>query len=124
MIIGTILSPSLKLNSVGGVWSPYCWHKRTDALHANSPNCWNRCSSSHPCRILRILARSPGISQKELAQQLNAHASHLVALIDALEKRERVAREPNPEDRRVMRYTFRQQAGSTGGHWQRDVDPQ
>jgi DNA-binding MarR family transcriptional regulator len=51
--------------------------------------------------ILRLLSRSPGISQQELARRLDMHASRLVAVIDALEKREFVAREPNPGDRRV-----------------------
>lgn len=51
--------------------------------------------------ILRHLARSPGISQRELASQLEMHASRLVGVIDELEKRGLVAREPNPEDRRV-----------------------
>lgn len=51
--------------------------------------------------ILRLLSRSPGISQQELAGRLNMHASRLVAVIDALEKRGLVARRPNPEDRRL-----------------------
>jgi DNA-binding MarR family transcriptional regulator len=51
--------------------------------------------------ILRLLARSPGISQRELAAQLDMHASRLVGVIDELEKRGLVAREPNAEDRRV-----------------------
>jgi DNA-binding MarR family transcriptional regulator len=51
--------------------------------------------------ILRLLGRTPGISQQELATRLDMHASRLVALIDDLEKRGLVAREPNPADRRV-----------------------
>lgn len=51
--------------------------------------------------ILRLLARSPGTSQRELARQLEMHASRLVGVIDALENRGLVAREPNPVDRRV-----------------------
>lgn len=51
--------------------------------------------------ILRLLSRSPGISQQELAGRLNMHASRLVAVIDVLEKRGLVARRPNPEDRRL-----------------------
>jgi len=51
--------------------------------------------------ILRLLGRSPGISQQELAKRLDMHASRLVAVIDELEKRDLVAREMNPEDRRV-----------------------
>jgi DNA-binding MarR family transcriptional regulator len=51
--------------------------------------------------ILYLLSRSPGISQQELAGRLGMHASRLVAIIDALEKRGIVRREPNPADRRV-----------------------
>jgi DNA-binding MarR family transcriptional regulator len=51
--------------------------------------------------ILRLLSRSSGISQQYLARQLDMHASRLVGLIDALEQRRLVAREPNPTDRRV-----------------------
>jgi DNA-binding MarR family transcriptional regulator len=51
--------------------------------------------------ILRLLARLPGLSQRELAAQLDMHASRLVGVIDALEKRGLVAREPNATDRRV-----------------------
>ncbi len=51
--------------------------------------------------ILRLLGRSPGLSQQDLAKRLDMHASRLVGVIDALEKRGLVAREPNPEDRRV-----------------------
>lgn len=56
-----------------------------------------------PCDagILRFLSRSPGISQRELAQKLNMHASRLVAVIDALEARGIVAREANAQDRRI-----------------------
>lgn len=51
--------------------------------------------------ILRLLSRVPGISQQELANRLDMHASRLVGVIDALENRGLVMREPNPEDRRV-----------------------
>lgn len=50
--------------------------------------------------ILRLLARAPGISQQELAHRLEMHASRLVALIDALEKRGLVVRQVNSHDRR------------------------
>jgi DNA-binding MarR family transcriptional regulator len=43
----------------------------------------------------------PGISQQELAARLETHASRLVGMIDTLEKRGLVVREPNPEDRRL-----------------------
>ncbi len=51
--------------------------------------------------ILRLLARSPGLSQQELARRLHMHASRLVAVIDALESRELVRRVGNPDDRRL-----------------------
>jgi DNA-binding MarR family transcriptional regulator len=51
--------------------------------------------------ILRLLSLSPGISQQELANRLNMHASRLVAVIDALEERALVARAENSEDRRI-----------------------
>jgi DNA-binding MarR family transcriptional regulator len=51
--------------------------------------------------ILRLLSRSPGISQQELAGKLEMHASRLVAVIDALEQRGLVARETNADDRRI-----------------------
>jgi DNA-binding MarR family transcriptional regulator len=51
--------------------------------------------------ILYLLSRSPGVSQQELAARLGMHASRLVSIIDALEKRGIVRREPNAADRRV-----------------------
>jgi DNA-binding MarR family transcriptional regulator len=51
--------------------------------------------------ILHLLSRTPGISQQELAGRLGMHASRLVAVIDALEKRGLVTRKENVADRRV-----------------------
>jgi DNA-binding MarR family transcriptional regulator len=51
--------------------------------------------------ILHLLSRTPGISQQELAGRLGMHASRLVALIDALEKRGLVTRAANASDRRI-----------------------
>lgn len=51
--------------------------------------------------ILRLLDRTAGISQQDLAGRLNMHASRLVAMIDGLEERGLVARETNDRDRRV-----------------------
>jgi DNA-binding MarR family transcriptional regulator len=51
--------------------------------------------------ILRLLDLTPGVSQQELARRLRMHASRLVAVIDALERRGLVARETNAEDRRI-----------------------
>src|ERR1700723_1340883 len=50
--------------------------------------------------ILGMLAPAPGMNQQELANRLGMHASRLVGVLDALEKRGLVAREPNPADRR------------------------
>jgi DNA-binding MarR family transcriptional regulator len=51
--------------------------------------------------ILRLLRQSPGISQQQLAQTLNMHASRLVAVIDDLETRGLVVRKANANDRRL-----------------------
>lgn len=51
--------------------------------------------------ILRLLSRSEGISQQNLAKAFNMHASRLVALIDALESHGLVVREPHATDRRL-----------------------
>jgi DNA-binding MarR family transcriptional regulator len=53
--------------------------------------------------ILRLLALAPGLSQQELADRLGMHASRLVAMIDALEKRGLVTRRLDASDRRVYR---------------------
>lgn len=51
--------------------------------------------------ILRLVARSEGISQRALAAALNMHASRLVALIDDLESRGLLVREIHATDRRL-----------------------
>jgi len=51
--------------------------------------------------ILRLVARSEGISQQALAAALNMHASRLVALIDDLESRGLLVREVHATDRRL-----------------------
>jgi DNA-binding MarR family transcriptional regulator len=50
--------------------------------------------------ILRRLDRSPGESQRALADALGMHAPRLVALIDDLEARGLVERRRDPRDRR------------------------
>jgi DNA-binding MarR family transcriptional regulator len=50
--------------------------------------------------VLRLLARHPGQSQRELADALGMHAPRLVPLIDELEGRGVVARDRDPADRR------------------------
>jgi DNA-binding MarR family transcriptional regulator len=56
-----------------------------------------------PCDagILRLLSHSPDISQQELARRLDMHASRLVAVLDNLQERGLVIRNPHPQDRRV-----------------------
>jgi DNA-binding MarR family transcriptional regulator len=50
--------------------------------------------------VLRLLASSPGESQRALADALGMHAPRLVALIDELEARGLVERRRDPSDRR------------------------
>jgi DNA-binding MarR family transcriptional regulator len=51
--------------------------------------------------ILRRLAQSSGISQRELAAQLGMHASRLVGVVDEMESLGLVVREGNTDDRRT-----------------------
>jgi DNA-binding MarR family transcriptional regulator len=51
--------------------------------------------------ILRLLRVAAGLSQQELAAKLGIHPSRLVAILDNLEKRSFVERQPNPDDRRL-----------------------
>lgn len=51
--------------------------------------------------ILRRLAQSSGISQRELATQLGMHASRLVGVVDEMESLGLVIREGNTDDRRT-----------------------
>jgi len=62
--------------------------------------------------ILRLLDRTPGISQHDLAGRLNMHASRLVAIIDRLEERGLVDRETSDSDRRI--YCLRLTAAGHG----------
>ena len=50
--------------------------------------------------ILRRLAHSSGLSQRELANQLGMHASRLVGVVDEMERLGLVVREGNTDDRR------------------------
>ena len=61
-------------------------------------------SPSH-AGILRILAARPAITQQALATALGTQPSRLVALVDELESKELVERQPNQSDRR--RYALR-----------------
>jgi DNA-binding MarR family transcriptional regulator len=51
--------------------------------------------------ILRLVSRSPGLSQQQLAKRLRMHASRLVAFVDELEKKDLIQRKSSTEDRRV-----------------------
>jgi DNA-binding MarR family transcriptional regulator len=51
--------------------------------------------------ILRVLSKSAGLSQQELASKLNMHPSRLVGLVDELEASGFVKRQENPDDRRT-----------------------
>jgi len=51
--------------------------------------------------ILRMIALSPGISQQDLANALNMHASRLVSVLDELQARDLLERRPTETDRRL-----------------------
>lgn len=50
--------------------------------------------------ILRLLAQSSGLTQRELADRLGMHASRLVGVVDEMESMGLLVREGNAEDRR------------------------
>ena len=50
--------------------------------------------------VLVVLDEQPGASQSEIAEELGADPSTMVRLLDQLEKRGWVKREPSPVDRR------------------------
>ena len=52
--------------------------------------------------VIRIIGRSPGISQRELADVLGSVQSRVVALIDRLEQADLVTRTRSSADRRVQ----------------------
>src|SRR6202158_6332050 len=56
--------------------------------------------------IFRIIAANPGLSQQELAAKLGMYASRLVAVIDDLEKRGLIERQPSNTDRRLYALHF------------------
>jgi DNA-binding MarR family transcriptional regulator len=59
--------------------------------------------------ILRRLAYSSGVSQRELAESLGMHASRLVAVVDEMESLGLVVREGNTDDRRTYSLQITQQ---------------
>jgi DNA-binding MarR family transcriptional regulator len=63
--------------------------------------------------ILRRLAHSSGISQRELATQLGMHASRLVGVVDEMESLGLVVREGNTDDRRTYSLQITQKGRDT-----------
>lgn len=51
--------------------------------------------------LLRLVAASAGASQQEIALKLKTFPSRMVALVDELQARQLVERQPNPRDRRT-----------------------
>ena len=52
--------------------------------------------------VIRIIARTPDVTQRELADQLGATQSRVVALVDGLERKGLAARTRSVTDRRVQ----------------------
>ncbi|RKR73132.1 MarR family winged helix-turn-helix transcriptional regulator [Frondihabitans australicus] len=52
--------------------------------------------------VVRIIGRSPGLSQRELAERLGTVQSRVVALVDGLERGGHVSRARSATDRRVQ----------------------
>lgn len=65
--------------------------ERLAVLHLTAPD----------AGILRVLGRSSGLSQQDLAKTLRMHASRLVAIVDDLEEKGLVQRLENESDRRT-----------------------
>jgi DNA-binding MarR family transcriptional regulator len=63
--------------------------------------------------VLRLLARSPGISQRALAARLGAVPSRVVVLIDSLEKEGLVVRRRSATDRRNHELLLTESGGET-----------
>jgi DNA-binding MarR family transcriptional regulator len=51
--------------------------------------------------VLRAVGFNEGASQHALAERLHISASHMVAIVDELEKRSLLERRPDPDDRRI-----------------------
>lgn len=52
--------------------------------------------------VLSVVAHNPGITSRQLCTALGILPPNLVGLVNALEKRELVARQPHPRDGRAM----------------------
>jgi len=59
---------------------------------------------------LTALHRHPGISQEELARQLNVNKSSVTRQLAALEERGYIRREPSPADKRILLVYLTEQA--------------
>ncbi len=60
--------------------------------------------------ILARLERTPGMSQRELAELVEVEPITIGRLVDRLEARHLVERRPDPEDRRIWRLHLRPEA--------------
>ncbi len=52
--------------------------------------------------VLSLVTHNPGITSRQLCASLGILAPNLVGMVDALEKRELIARKPHPLDGRAM----------------------
>ncbi len=52
--------------------------------------------------ILSLVAHNPGITSRQLSSQLNLLPPNLVGMVNALEKRQLIARQPHPDDGRAL----------------------
>ena len=52
--------------------------------------------------MLSLIAHNPGITSRQLCSTLDILPPNLVAMINALERREVIARQPHPRDGRAM----------------------
>lgn len=52
--------------------------------------------------VLSLIAHNPGITSRQLCSALNIQPPNLVGMVNALEKRALVARQPHPHDGRAM----------------------
>jgi DNA-binding MarR family transcriptional regulator len=79
------------LLSVLGTESSRRWRRRMEALGVDP----------REVVVLRMVAVEPGRSQSSLAPALQVRATHLVAVIDGLERKRLLQRRSNPADRRA-----------------------
>ncbi|OOG47355.1 MarR family winged helix-turn-helix transcriptional regulator [Polaromonas sp. A23] len=52
--------------------------------------------------VLSLITHNPGITSRQLCTALGIQPPNLVAMVNALEKRELIARKPHPRDGRAM----------------------